>query len=298
MRYKLHNYNTPTGVYKSQIIINKLFRLSYFLMILLCTLAFLSCNDSGPIDNIEDPIGAELPKGRSVIIAPISYDPVIKTVKALGGPTGDDPVKAENPDSRREDLQKKYKELLMFHADDSMMVNAPRLATLILARNESKANLKIEVLEVSGSGNDSVYTRTDMEFGSKMRARLIPFGNSIPGESFTIEPLGDDEQTFRETRNKIIWQWKITPLKAGKHELKLSVQIIEKDGEAVTLPAKSIPVVIYAKEESVWKNIGSFIERKWEFLLTAIMLPILIAYFTTRMRNKPAKQEKEDEKKA
>ena len=170
-----------------------------------------------------------------------------------------------------------------------MIVNNPRLATLVLGKDQTIDKLKIEVLEESNAKDDKITIDTLMEFGSKMKAKLIPFGDSKEN-TFDIEALGDDVQTFRVERNKIIWQWKITPLKAGIQELKLSVQIIEKDGEAVMLPAKNIKVEIYAKNESVIQKLGDFLERKWEFLLTAIMIPIIIAWFTTKLKNKSEKQ--------
>jgi hypothetical protein len=189
-------------------------------------------------------------------------------------------------ETKTDRLKKKYKNLLVFHADDTMEVNKPRLATLILGKDETIERLQVQVLEQSEAGDDRIKSDTTMEFGSKMRARLIAFGGSRLENSFEIEALGSEEQSFRADRKKIIWQWKVTPLKPGQHDLKLSIQVIEKDGEAVSLPARNIPVTIFAKEVSFMSKVGNFLENKFEWVITAILIPILIAWFTARMKYK------------
>jgi hypothetical protein len=154
----------------------------------------------------------------------------------------------------------------------------------VLAKDASEEKLKMEVLEESDAKSDKVKTDTTIDLGSKMKARLIPFSSSKT--DFEIEALGDDEQSFKADRKKIIWQWKITPLKAGEHELKLSIQIIEKDGEAVSLPARNIPVVIFAKPESFMSKVGNFFSTKYEWIITAVMVPLIIGFVNLRMRNK------------
>jgi hypothetical protein len=251
----------------------------------LCT----ACNNEGPTtgkdpssDNITD---AKLPKGRPALEE--TDRPVLpgENTTPLGDPNaGADPATA-TPQSREDFLKKQYRNLLVFHADDTMEVNQSRLATLVLAKDNTVEKLKIEVLDESNAKDDNIKTDTTIDLGSRMRARLVAFGESRDQNSFDIEALGDEEQSFHN-RKKILWQWKITPRKTGEQELKLSIQVVEKDGEKVTLPAKNIPVVIYAKPENMFDGVADFFSRKWEFLLTAIFIPVIIAYFTTKMRNK------------
>lgn len=241
---------------------------------------------------------AGLPKGKPVIEEDIRTSSTYPTQKpiALGKKKMSSSSKIIEPDkaeSRPDYLKKKYRELLVFHADDTMEVNKPKLATLILGKNESIEDLTIQVLEKSQANDPEIKSDTTISLGSKMKARLISFGGSTLDKSFEIEPLGDDIQSFSKDRKKILWQWKITPLKPGQQELKLSIQIIEKDGESVSLPAKNIPVIIFARSESFLSKIGTFIETKYEWIITAIMLPILIAWFTTRIRMKPPKPKPE-----
>jgi hypothetical protein len=169
-----------------------------------------------------------------------------------------------------------------------MEVRKPKLATLVLGNNENIDKVRFEVLEEADAEKGRILADTAFDLGSKMKARLISFGSSKTDNSFEIEPLGDEVQTFKKDRKRILWQWKITPLKPGEQTLKLSVQIIEKDGEVVSLPARNIPVVIFAKPEKFFTRVGNFISNKYEWILTAIFLPILLAWFTTKIKNKPA----------
>lgn len=234
---------------------------------------------------------SDLPPGKTVIdMQPVV---VVRTTngEAIKGNNydGSNSVSSIPEENRTNFLKKKFSQLLVFHADDTMLVNKPTLATLILSKNENIANLKLEVLEESEAKDENIHVDTSIDFGSKMKARLIPFGSSKTESSFNIEALGDDIQTFRNSRKKILWQWKITPLKPGQQELKLSIQVIEKDGESISLPAKNIPVVIYAKPEKFWVKVGNFITNNFEFIFASMLIPILIAWFTTRMRNKSGK---------
>lgn len=266
---------------------------------LLLTLVFItsSCEDN----NYEKDTASEetkttiispavLPRGKPAIDMNTGVAATTTKVEALKGNKYDssNSISSIPEDSRTDILKKKFSRLLVFHADDTMEVNKPTLATLILSRNENIADLKLEVLEESNAKDKNIHVDTAMDFGSKMKARLIAFGsnNEI---SFTIEALGEDIQSFRNNRKKILWQWKITPLKPGEQELKLSIQVIEKDGESVSLPAKNIPVVIFAKPEKFWTKAGNFVSKNYELVFGTILIPILIAWFTTRMKNKSAK---------
>ena len=268
---------------------------SFFLFFILL-FSITSCSDGVQKKSVS-PTGDEttiteapLPKGKQVIDDDnVEIKPATDQTVALGKdgqPNTHGDLSAVPVEDRAGFLKKKFKHLLVFHADDTMEVNAPRLATLILSKDGSIEKIKEEVLEESDARDNKIKTDTSMDFGSKMKARLIAFGSSSTENSFSIEPLGDDIQSFSSDRKKIIWQWKITPLKPGEQELKLSVQIIEKDGETVSLPARNIPVVIFSKPESFFSKASDFITRRYEFLITAIMIPIIIAWFTTRIKNK------------
>ena len=274
---------------------------AFFVLIFSC-LSLLSCHSSdsnntvSPTDDQAFIKESPLPKGRQVIDDDVPVIANTQTDQTALGKDGDGAnthgdLSVMPVADRTAFLKKKFKNLLIFHADDTMQVNTPKLATLILSKDETVEKMKLEVLDESNAKDQGIKTDTTMDFGSKMKARLIAFGSNSNENSFAIESLGDEIQSFGTDRNKILWQWKVTPLKPGQQELKLSVQIIEKDGEAVSLPARNIPVIIFAKPESFLSSVGDFISRKYEFLITAIMIPIIIAFVTTRIKNKNAQNQ-------
>jgi hypothetical protein len=270
----------------------KLLYISFALSVILIFIAVLSYNSktksttSQAVALSENEITeTKLPKGRQVINEPVrNVEKQTEVTKISGNNPRSEPATFNTDETRTEKLQKKFKSLLVFHADDTMEVNKPKLAVLVLAKDANEEKMKMEVLEEADAKTDKVKTDTTIELGSKMKARLIPF--SASETDFEIKPLGDDEQSFRGDRKKIIWQWKITPLKPGQHELKLSIQIIEKDGEAVSLPARNIPVVIFAKQESFMSKLGNFFSTKYEWIVSAVMIPLVIAVVNNRIKSK------------
>lgn len=277
--------NNPAEEYNTVVV-----RLCLFLIVLISA-ACHSNQKKNPIkgDSTEVLTETELPPGRPALEdAPPAVLPV-EDGAALGSDTKKPTDISRLDQLPEETLRKKFKNLLVFHADDTMEVNTPKLATLILSRDESINKLRVEVLDESETTEENIKLDTLMEFGSKMKARLIPFGSSRLESTFNIEALGDDVQSFKTDRKKILWQWKITPLKPGQQELKLSIQIIEKDGETVSLPARNIPVTIFAKPESYLTQAGDFLKNYWQFLITAIMVPLLSAWVANLIKNRPAK---------
>jgi hypothetical protein len=271
----------------------------FICLLLLLAAGFTACyNDESTASsdknkgNMQDIAEAPLPKGKPVI----EDDKVniggngTNDVTPLGNKKADhqntrDTGTAPAKDWTMQLLKKKFKQLLIFHVDDTMTVEKPKLATLILGKDESPASAKL-MLEDADAKENNIKKDTTMEFGSRMRARLVQFSGTKIDNNFEIEALGDAEQSFKNDRKKIMWQWKVTPLKPGQQELKLTVQVIEKDGEAILLPARNIQVVILVKPENFMAKVGNFFSTKTEWIITAIFLPLLIAWFTTRMRNK------------
>ena len=183
----------------------------------------------------------------------------------------------------RDRLVKKYKDLLVFHADDTMEVNKTYTATLALSRNLPLGPIKMRVLEESDATDDNVLIDSTIELGKRMKANLRDFGPR-DSKSFIIEQIGTDEQNLTESKESI-WQWNIEPLKAGTHKLKLSIQVILGDEGQMNLPTKEIPVTIFAQKVSVGSKIGAFLSNYWQWIITGILLPIFIAWLTTKLKH-------------
>lgn len=232
-----------------------------------------------------------LPKGKYVLEEDVKNNATQAT--ALGDVKNNGADASPSNDATKTDavsmLKHRFKNLLIFHASDTMKINKSYLATLILGKDQVLEELKTEVLEADGATTDDIKQDTSFETGSKMKARLIDMSGG-GNKGFVIELIGGEEsavQSITAKRKKTIWQWKLTPQTPGLQELRLSINVIEKDGEVVNLPARNIPVVIFAEPESFLSNVGSFFKNentKW--LLSAIFIPIFLSWYNTKRKNK------------
>jgi hypothetical protein len=194
-------------------------------------------------------------------------------------PYWDNPAVGADP-TEKTNLVKKFNNLLVFHIDDTMEVKTVYTATLALARNAAIGPLKIKVLEESGTSGDDVLLDTTIELGKRMKANLKDMSPS-DNKSFKIEPFGTDEQNLNKSKESY-WQWSIEPLKEGSHKLMLSIQVILSDEDKVNLPARNIPIMIYSKKVPF--------TNYWQWLITAILLPIIIALLTNTLKQRGEKK--------
>jgi hypothetical protein len=191
---------------------------------------------------------------------------------------------SDGKEERKAQLVKKYSNLLVFHADDTMEVNRVYTATLALARNAALEPIKAKVLTESEAADDKVLIDSTIELGKRVKATLVDWSPS--GEpSFNIRELGNDEQNLSKTKESL-WQWRIEPLKEGQHKLKLAIQVTSPDGDEVNLPVRNIPILIFAKKVSFTTKVGNFFSNYWQWVITGILLPILIAFLTNWIKRR------------
>ncbi len=264
--------------------------------VLFLTLSFIlfvtACNNE---EKTVTTVGADgtitetaLPKGRFIVddataITNIPQDPT--TLNGINGQT-DKPVK--DPVKENEaNLKRRYKSLLVFHADDTMKIKKSYIATLILGKDQVYTNLKDEVLTSSNASDEKVHMDTTMDIGTKMRARLIDMSGAT-NKGFEIELIGGNEsaeQRITDKRKKAIWNWKLTPLTPGQQNLKLAITVIEKDDVPVTLPTRDIEVLIFAEPESVMSKVTAFFEKNYQWLLATLLIPLFMGWYNARMRH-------------
>jgi hypothetical protein len=115
-----------------------------------------------------------------------------------------------------------------------------------------------------------------------MRARLVDM-SSRKDPSFIIEAMGEEIQSLSSSK-EAYWNWKIEPLKQGEHKLKLSIQVIQSDDDKVNLAPRDITVTIFAQKVSVLTKVGNFFSDYWQWIITGILLPVFIAWLTTRLK--------------
>ncbi len=275
-------------------------KLNLFLLIA-AVLLLAGCNKSGdanlPITSNNEVSEASLPKGKYVIEEDNTVRGIDNNPGSIndyqGNKTNPNTGQPENSSSSYDDLKRRFKNMLVFHADDTMKIKKAYLATLILGKDQVLGDMKQEVLESSKSSNQKITQDATIDIGSKMKARLIDMGGS-GNKGFDIELIGGEEaatQRITEKRKKVIWQWKITPLMPGQQELKLSINVIEKDGETVNLPARNIPVIIFEEKEGLGTMVSVFLKNETtKLVLSAVLIPIFVAWITIRMRHKQDKK--------
>lgn len=260
-----------------------------FLLLLVAGCNNASTNTSSeaavPSQNISE---SALPPGKTVVDdEKIASNNTADNGAANGinnTPNNTDAGAAANADNL---LKRRFKNLLVFHADDTMKIKKAYIATLILGKDQVLGTIKEEALESSNASDENIKHDTSVDIGSKMRARLIDMSGAT-NKGFDIELLGGEEaatQSITEKRKKAIWNWKLIPQTPGQQELKLAITILEKDGESVTLPTKNIPVLIFAEKESFIDSVGSFFKNdstKW--ILSAIIIPIFLAWITSKIK--------------
>ncbi|HQW83426.1 MAG TPA: hypothetical protein PK987_03145 [Ferruginibacter sp.] len=268
--------------------------------ILLVSIILLNACSKGTSDKVAT-VDSTYYQGKHVI----DENSDVKIVDPKTGAFNDFNNKNTNPEktnqrSAYDEMKKKYKNLLIFHAADTMRIKKSYIATLVLGKDQLLGDLKNEVMENDYKPTDSLYTDTALDLGSKMKARLIDM-SGVEHKGFIIELLGGEEaatQSITERRKKVIWQWKLTPQSPGLQELRLSINVVERNGEMVNLPAKNISVLIYAEKETTFAKIKSFFDEYGKWILASILIPIFVAWFTTRMRYKSLDkpfQEKDNE---
>jgi hypothetical protein len=227
-----------------------------------------------------------LPKGKFIIndetaLTNIPQDPTTFNGHNRQDTTARITTVKEDP---KANLKRRYKNLLVFHAKDTMKINKAYIATLILGKDQMLSIMKEEVLKNSGSAKDKVVEDTTVDIGSKMKAELTPL-NDGPGKGFEIEPIGSAIQSIKDKRKTANWTWKITPLTAGEQHLVLSINIIEKEDEPVNLPTKDISIVIFAEPESIISKVTSFLEKNYQWLLATLLIPLFMGWYNARMRH-------------
>lgn len=265
----------------------------YLIVILPAVLFLTSCsNDSSSTQNGNDNniTVASLPKGKLIIEDDYTAAPnPLNNTGTFNGTNADKGTAPVN-NSRQQQLEvnRRYKNLLVFHADDTMKIKKAYIATLVLAKDQLYGDVKDDVLENSHTNADNVKADTTLDIGSTMKARLIDMSGAT-NKGFDIELISEEgnERNITDRRKKVMWQWKLIPQTEGQQELTLSITVVEKGGNKVTLPVRNIPVIIFAEKESWLSSVGSFFkDESTKWILTGLLIPIFIAWFGARMRHK------------
>ena len=181
--------------------------------------------------------------------------------------------------------------LLEFHTRDTMKTDSTYVATLSMGKNISSAELNLKVKDILEPGGVVKVRDTTQEISMHMKATLEDKA-SRTDPNFEIELLGGESnmRTYDAKKNKMVWQWNVTPKKEGNHELILSISHVNEEGSELGSPETrkhSITIFSSKKKGNFFSGLADFFGKYWQWLLGAIAIPVFIAWFTTRRKNMP-----------
>jgi hypothetical protein len=267
----------------------------YLFLLLLLYVLLTSCNNNEKTATTISADGSitetPLPRGKLIVDDAIVNTAIPQDPSTFNGVKGQDSVSVTNASKEESEeirLKRRYKNLLVFHADDTMKINKAYIATLIMSKDQVYGNIKDEVLTSSNADNQNVKMDSTVDIGTKMRARLIDMSGAT-NKGFEIELIGGNEvseQRINDKHKKAVWNWKLTPLTPGQQNLKLAITVIEKDDQLVTLPTKDIEVIIFAESESIMSKATAFMEKNYQWLLATLLIPLFMGWFNARMRHR------------
>ena len=194
----------------------------------------------------------------------------------------------ENPGESEQ--YKRVKNLLEFHARDTMKQDSTYIATLAMSKEISPAELRIKLKDIVEPGSKLMLKDTTQEISVRMSATLEDKA-SEKDPDFLISPIGgiSPVRTYDTLKNKMIWEWNVTPVKEGYHELILSISEVDYSGMVLGSPeTRRHSIIIFAErgKRGFGKSIGPFLDKYWQWMVGAILIPVFIAWFTTRRRRK------------
>lgn len=192
------------------------------------------------------------------------------------------------------DTYDRVKNLLHFHTRDTMRTDSTYVATLYMGKNITAAELDKKVSEIVEQGGKVKVEDTTQEISMYMTATLEDKA-SENDRNFDIAIVGGTSnlRKYDEKKNKMVWQWNVTPRKTGNHDLILSISHVDADSHEMGSPEThrhSITIFASKHPESVGKGLGNFFGKHWQWLVGAIVLPVFLAWFTTRRKNAVAKK--------
>ena len=190
---------------------------------------------------------------------------------------------------------KKVKNLLEFHTKDSMKTDSTYIATLAMGKDISSKEMEVKLKAITEPGGKVQVRDTTQEISLRMAATLEDKA-SAQNPNFLIELIGGENniRAYDTKKNKIVWQWNVTPLKEGNHELILSIsQLDSLNYEAGSPETRHHNITIFSerKKGGFGKGVGRFFEKNWQWLIGAVCIPFLIVWLNTRQRTKTSGQE-------
>ncbi|HAS40143.1 MAG TPA: hypothetical protein DCS93_06665 [Microscillaceae bacterium] len=148
---------------------------------------------------------------------------------------------------------------ILHNIPDTMRVSKKQRVEVRLIRSRDRISI---VQNVKGSQKVKI---ADIKVGKAMGVKLIgsPKNFEILAHSSEIQAVGRREYT--------LWEWDVTPLKDGRHDLYLKV-IVRKGDYNKDLPVFDKKVQVVTSETKKWV---SFFNNNKEWIMGSLVIPLL-----------------------
>jgi hypothetical protein len=151
---------------------------------------------------------------------------------------------------------------IAFNAPTSLRLGDTAVLQLLLSLNEPVSRLQKAITEVGKREGARIRVSNEME------ARLT-------GAGFEIEPITPERQAvsgFGTTQ----WEWEIRPKKAGTYRLHLTLSaLIDLQSGRSTRAIRTFDRTLKV-DVSLGERVSRFFDHNFQWLLTAILIPLLI----------------------
>ena len=164
---------------------------------------------------------------------------------------------------------------IAFNAPASMRYAQPQTVELLLSASLSVADLQAQLEQKVGAESAQV------RVSNRMEAQLT-------GRGFAIEALTPDLQAV--AREQITrWKWEVTPTGHGPQTLHLVLSAhIDVAGEDAPFVARTLDREIQVNI-TIPQRVSGFIQKNWQWLWAAIVVPIAGYLWKRRRKASPAR---------
>lgn len=160
-----------------------------------------------------------------------------------------------------------------FNTPDSMQLGETMRIVLKLSKRLTKSKLALSIDEPGEIRTNRIRVSGLMEANLK-------------GKGFQIEPITKELQRIDPAQDAVEWSWQITALEAGQRTLYLTIDLYSPEGKdfaSTTINTLKEEIVVYV----TWQQrIATFTSNNWEWLWSAILVPLVGWIYNSRKRKK------------
>ncbi len=149
---------------------------------------------------------------------------------------------------------------IAFNAPSTMRYKQPRTVELLLSPSLSASQLQAQLEQRVASESDRV------RISNRMEAELA-------GRGFTVEALTPSLQAIASMQTSR-WKWEVTPTDSGPQRLYITLSAhIDVAGRDAPLVVRTFDRTIDV-EITIPLRVSEFIEKNWQWLWAALLVPI------------------------